>query len=226
MKETDCAAEIRGNGKIAGLYNGVWSQYLVYSSEKYRPFFDIVYMGDLPACDLTQYAALYIPFQSNMDGLAERREQIEEYLEAGGTVIVEGNCDERLFPFARWEHRHLDQDWWMTDKSNYPCTVENPEHPVFRNLSMYHANWHNHGVYTVVPDTAEVLQRSREGEAVTWVDERRYKGRIFATTQDALVEMGIGQIRHLDEFVDAVVEWATGRKPQGRYTLPEWEAAA
>ena len=205
--------------KIAGLYNGVWSQYMVFTSEKYAPFFDMLYVGDLASHDLNEYAALYIPFQSNMDALGDRSEQIEEYLNAGGTVIVEGLSDKRFFPFAAWEHRHLDQDWWMTDKSNYPCTVEEAgkKHPVFKDLSMFHSNWHNHGVYTTIPDTAEVLQRSREGEVVTWTDERRYKGRIFATTQDALVEMGIGQIRHIDPFLDAVVEWVTGVKPQGEF---------
>lgn len=211
-----------GGKKIAGLYNGVWSQYMVYTSEKYSPYFEMVYMGDIAEHNLNDYAALYVPFQSNMDGLAAARDQIEAYLNDGGTVIIEGMCDRRLFPFAAWEHRHLDQDWWMTDKTNFPCTVEEAgaEHPVFRDLSMFHANWHNHGVYTEIPDTAVVLQRSREGEVVTWTDEKRYAGTIFATTQDALVEMGIGQIRHIDPFMDSVIEWVTGSRPEGTYRPP------
>lgn len=206
--------------KIAALYNGVWSQHLVFTSEKYAPFFEEIYIGDFPNAELSGYAALYIPFQTNFDALAEHREKVEAYLNAGGTVIVEGHGDERVFPYAKWEYAPIDQDWWLTDKTNYPATIENPAHPVFKNLSMLDANWHHHGIYTVIPDTAEVLQRGRKGEIVTWVDEKKFTGKIFATTQDCVVEMGVNQITHLDNFLDSLVYWVTGEMPQGKYAPP------
>ena len=205
---------------IAGLYNGVWSQHLVFTSEKYGPFFDLLYVADFAKADLHRHAGLYIPFQSNLDFLARHRDKVEGYIQEGGTVVLEGHGDRRLFPDTRWEHAPVDQDWWMTDKANFPCTIERPDHPVFRSLSLFDANWHHHGYYAQIPATATVLQRGRTGEIVTWSDEQRGKGRLFATTLDCIVEMGVNQITHLDPFLDALTLWITGVRPVGRYAPP------
>lgn len=206
--------------KIAGLLSGTWPSYMVFTSEKYGPFFDTVYVGDFGEVNLQDYAGLYIPFLSNLDALTEHREKIEAYLNDGGTVIIEGHGDSRIFPDAVWVQAPVDQDWWLTDKMNYPSTIENPLHPVFKSLSLPDANWHHHGIYTSVPETAEVLQRGRGGEIVTWVDEKKFKGKVFATTQDCVVEMGVNQITHLDKYLDALVCWVTGVMPQGKYAPP------
>ncbi len=60
-------------------------------------------------------------------------------------------------------------------------------------------------VYFRAPANATVLQGGRNGEIVTSVDEPRGKGRLFASTQDCEVEMGVNQIKHLDPFLDSVV---------------------
>ncbi|MBC8043047.1 MAG: hypothetical protein IAF08_06340 [Rhizobacter sp.] len=212
---------VQTNRKLVGLLSGTWPPYMVFTSEKYSPFFDTVYVGDFGQCNLLDYAGLYIPFLSNLDALAEHRQKIAAYLEHGGTVIIEGNGDSRIFPDAVWTPAPIDQDWWLTDKMNYPSTIENPQHPVFKNLSLPEANWHHHGIYTAIPDTAEVLQRGRKGEIVTWVDEKKLRGKVFATTQDCVVEMGVNQITHLDKYLDALVHWVTGVMPQGKYAPPQ-----
>lgn len=70
-----------------------------------------------------------------------------------------------------------------------------------------------HGVYSRVPAGARILQRSRRGEVVSW-ESHAHGGTLLAATTDPIIEHGVQQIRHLDNFVDQLVFWLCDRRPR------------
>jgi hypothetical protein len=89
-----------------------------------------------------------------------------------------------------------------------------------KHIKLRHACWHTHGVYTYVPDHAELIQTNLVNEVVTW-QTKKYGGVLFATTLDSYIEHRIRQITHLDNYVDKVTEWLCGVKPEGNFTFNE-----
>lgn len=58
-----------------------------------------------------------------------------------------------------------------------------------------------------------------KGEIITWRTDR-YGGTLFASTLDPIVEDGIQQIRHLDNYVDKLTTWLSETTPEGRLHDP------
>jgi len=195
---------------IAMLFNGVWSQYVVATAPKYRDFFDLLYTGQLSAAQLAPYRALLIPFQSDHAAIAAHRDAIMDFLATGRRVAVFGDAGDWIG--GQWEDRPLDNYWWARDPLQPPVNDTDFSHPLFVGLTPRQAGWHHHGVYTRIPAGARILQRSRSGEIVCW-ESSTNGGQLLAATSDPIVEHGVQQIRHLDHFVDQLVWWLCGRRP-------------
>ncbi|MDA3914075.1 hypothetical protein [Oleiagrimonas sp.] len=195
---------------VALLFNGVWSQYAVATSAKYRPHLDLLHVHDLGVERLRPYRALIIPFQSNHHLIEPQREALLGFLARGLRVAVFG--DASAWIGANWADRPVDNYWWAERPHDPPVAWTDFSHPLFDGLGARQAGWHHHGVYLDIPNRARVLQRSRDGEVVTWVT-REHGGHLLAATSDPIVEHGIQQIRHLDHFVDRLIEWLGGGRP-------------
>lgn len=202
---------------IAMIYNGVWSHFVVGKAPKYRDLYDLLYVHDIRKGSLDGYAAVVVPFQSHQPAMKALREEIFSVLKRGGKVFVEGDS---TWLDARWEDRPVNNYWWVTDPDNPPATETDYEHPVYRGLKPRHACWHTHGVYVEVPKDASIIQRNGAGEIVTWQTEA-HGGHLLATTLDPLVEHGVQQIRHLDNYVDNLTEWLCGTRPSGHVEI-DW----
>lgn len=206
------------SGKIGLIFNGVWSQYALATAPKYKSIFELVYVHDLPAADLSEFAALVIPFQSHQAALEANQSVLYRFLETGRKIAVFGDSTPAWID-AEWVSRPVNNYWWVTDPSKPPATDTDHNHPVFSGLLPRHACWHTHGAYVRLPDQAEVLQRNAEGDVITW-QTRQYGGVLFVSTLDPIVEHGIQQIRHLDHFVDSLTEWLCGTRPAGSFEIP------
>ncbi|MEO7530060.1 MAG: hypothetical protein ABIS69_01575 [Sediminibacterium sp.] len=197
--------------KIGIIYNGGWSMYVLCKSEKYRDIYALVYIQELEWEMIKDYEALVIPFLSNQELLTEKKALIYRFLAQGKKVFVEGDSSEAWID-AKWEDRPVNNWWWVTDPNNPPISKTNHEHPVYKGLLPRHACWHTHGVYTRIPEGAEVIQENALGEVVTWQTDS-YGGTLLVTTLDPFVEHGIQQITHLDHFIDNVTRWMCGITP-------------
>ncbi|MDE2155218.1 MAG: hypothetical protein KGJ32_04880 [Xanthomonadaceae bacterium] len=195
---------------IAMLFNGVWSQYAVATAPKYRAFFDLIPVHDLGAERLEGHQALLIPFQSNHAALAGRREAVFGFLAQGHRVAVFGDAADWIG--GQWEDRPVDNSWWTRLPAEPPIAWTDFSHPLFAGLTPRQAGWHHHGAYTRIPAEARILQRSRDGEVVCW-ETHAHGGTLLAATSDPVIEHGVQQIRHLDHFVDQLVFWLCGRRP-------------
>jgi len=155
--------------------------------------------------------ALAIPFQSNQAVLTEKQDLIYDFLRAGKKVFLEGDSSTTWLA-AQWEDRPVNNYWWVTDPTNPPVAETNYAHPVYQGLTPRQACWHTHGVYTRVPASAEIIQTNPAGEVITW-QTHEYGGTLLATTLDPIVEHGVQQITHLDNYMDRLTEWLSGVRP-------------
>jgi hypothetical protein len=204
--------------KIGLVFNGVWSHYAMATAPKYRDFYELVYIHDLTAETIAHLGALVIPFQSHQAELERRKDHLYQFLAGGGKIAVFGDSTPLWLEGAQWEHRPVNNYWWVTDPGNPPVSHTDSSHPVYAGLAPRHACWHTHGVYTRIPEGAEIIQKSGDGEIVTW-QTARHGGTLFVSTLDPIVEHGIQQIRHLDHYVDSLTQWLCGVKPQGAFSL-------
>ena len=208
------------NPEIALVFNGVWSHYSFAMSPKYSSFYQLVYVHDLPATDLSAFKSVVIPFQSNHAVLGSCRKQLYDFLAGGGKLFVEGDSSATWLD-AVWEDRPVNNYyWWVTHPDQPPVTATDFTHPVYQGLMPRHACWHTHGAYTRVPDHARILQRNSAGEIITWETDA-YGGTLLATTLDPIVEHGVQQITHLDHYVDRLTAWLCGAQPEGAFAIDE-----
>ncbi len=203
--------------QIGLVFNGVWSQYAMATAPKYRDIYELVYVHDLSYEAVRHLQALVIPFQSNQEALVRRRDALYRFLSDGKKIAVFGDSLP-LWLDAQWEDRPVNNYWWVENPKNPPISQTKYEHPVYQGLKPRHACWHIHGVYTRIPENSEVIQRNDKGEIITWQTER-YGGVLFASTLDPIVEHGIQQIRHLDNYVDKLTAWLCGTTPQGKFEV-------
>jgi len=192
---------------IALIYNGVWSQRAFAEMPFYRDRFELVYIHDLAPNGLDGYAAAAIPFQSNRAALEARRAAFDRLLARGGKLAVFGDSGDG-WTGAAWADRPVDNYWWKTDPDRPPVSWTDFSHPIYSGLNPRHAHWHHHGVYTTVPEGARVIQRDRAGDVITWQREAN-GGALFVSTLDPVVEHGIQQIRHLDNYLGNLTAWLT-----------------
>lgn len=108
----------------------------------------------------------------------------------------------------------------MTDPGNPPVSETDYSHPLYSGLQPRHAFWHYHGVYTSVPPQARIIQRKVDGAVVTW-ETNQYGGALLVTTLDPIVEHGVQQIRHLNNYCDKLTEWLIDVKPHGEFIILE-----
>ena len=201
--------------KIGLIFNGVWSQYTFAKAPKYKDIFELLYVYDLSKEKLENMDALCIPFQSNQQALALNKELLYDFLRQGKKIFIEGDSSADWLD-ARWENRPVNNYWWVTNPENPPVSQTDYSHPVYNGLKPRHACWHTHGAYTKIPEDASVIQRNGDGEVITW-ETKQYGGTLMATTLDPIVEHGIQQITHLDNYVDKLVDYLVGVKPEGKF---------
>lgn len=203
---------------IALIYNGGWAPYVMSHASKYRALIDLVYVHDIVPGSLDGYEAVMVPFNAHQKAMKALRDEVFTVLGRGGKVFVEGNS---TWLDATWEDRPVNNYWWVTDPTNPPAAVTDYDHPVYAGLQPRHACWHTHGIYTAIPDHARVVQSNKAGEAVTW-ETSAYGGTLLVTTMDPIVEHGVQQIRHLDNYVDNLISWLCGVRPQGQFDI-DWQ---
>lgn len=203
--------------KIGLIFNGVWSQYTFAKATKYRDLFELLYVHDLDEEKLLRCDALVIPFQSHHAAIAAHKDWIYAFLASGKKVFVEGDSSAHWLD-ADWEDRPVNNYWWVTAPDQPPVSETDHSHPIYAGLKPRHAFWHYHGVYTRIPEHASIVQRDQAGDIVTW-ETNAYGGILLVTTLDPIVEHGVQQIQHLDNYCDRLIFWLVGIQPSGSFKI-------
>lgn len=203
--------------KIGLVFNGVWSHYAFATAPKYRDIFKLLYVYDINEEMINDLDAICIPFQSNHKALAEKKDLLYNFLKEGKKIFIEGDSSANWLD-AQWEDRPVNNYWWVRDPNNPPVSHTNYDHPLYKGLKPRHACWHTHGAYTRLPEHANIIQTNNDKEVITW-ETNEYGGTLLVTTLDPIVEHGIQQITHLDNYVDRLVEYLTGIKTEGKFEV-------
>jgi len=204
---------------IGLLFNGVWSHYTFATAPKYRDIIKLIYVHDFDKDAIKGLKALIIPFQSNQKAIVQHKTTIYNFLAEGHKVFVEGDSTMDWID-AKWEDRPVNNYWWVKDPKNPPISETDFSHPIYNGLTPRHSCWHTHGSYTSMPSSAKAIQKKPDGEIISW-ETNQYGGTLFATTLDPIVEHGVQQITHLDNYVDKLIYWLSGDKVSGNFEVPK-----
>lgn len=205
--------------KIGLLFNGVWSHYTFATAPKYSEVIKLIYIHDLSDEALEGLEGLLIPFQSNQEVIVENKQVIYDFLAKGKKVFVEGDSTLDWID-AEWVDRPTNNYWWVENPNNPPISDTDFSHPVYQGLTPRHSCWHTHGSYISTPKNARVIQTKPDGEIITWETDE-YGGTLMATTLDPIVEIGVQQITHLDNYVDKLIKWMCGETVSGTFEVPK-----
>ncbi|MGH3095423.1 MAG: hypothetical protein ACRDMV_05410 [Streptosporangiales bacterium] len=187
-------ARTERQSRIAGLYSGVHFQRSFYTDPDFADDFAIVPAAELGGLPLDQYAALWVPRESNQNVLVRARDRLAEYVAGGGTIVCFEEANQDWLPFARWQWRRVDVS-----------TLTMASHPLLEGLTREDVSWHGHGFYTPAPD-ADVLISDGDGGAVLYVDERSSAGRVMAGTLDPDCHAGYGSGR-TRPLLQRIIDW-------------------
>lgn len=205
--------------KIGLLFNGVWSHYTFATAPKYKDIIKLIYIHDLSDEALEGLEGLLIPFQSNQEIIVENKQAIYNFLGKGKKVFVEGDSTTDWID-AEWVDRPTNNYWWVENPNNPPISETDFSHPVYKGLSARHSCWHTHGSYLSTPKNARIIQTKPDGEIITW-ETNEYGGTLMATTLDPIVEIGVQQITHLDNYVEKLVKWMCSETVSGPFEVPK-----
>ena len=202
--EAESTAERRSrvSPKIAGLFSGVHFQKGFYEDAEFRPQYAVLPVWELAAANLNDFAALWIPRESNQNALMANRDKLRRYLDEGGTIVSFDMVNQPWLPEGEWELRPANMD-----------TIRILDHPMVSHLATDEVKWHSHGLYSDYPG-ATVLIDDSEGGVILFLDETTFAGTLIAGTLDPDCHVGFGTQR-TRPLLRALVNWVNqpGRVP-------------
>lgn len=200
--EAELTAERRSRvvPKIAGLFSGVHFQKGFYEDAEFGPEYAVLPVWELAAANLHDFAALWIPRESNQYVLMANRDKLRQYLDEGGTIVSFDQVNQPWLPGGEWELRPANMD-----------TIRILDHPMVSNLTIDDVKWQSHGLYDAYPG-ATVLIDDSEGGVILFLDDTTFAGTLIAGTLDPDCHVGFGTQR-TRPLLRALVTWAKQPQP-------------
>ncbi len=192
--------------KIAGLYSGVHFQRAFYGDPEFSGEYAVLPVWELEAANLHDYAALWVPRESNQHELARNRSKLLQYLNDGGTIICFDEVNQPWLPVGSWTLRPVNLD-----------TVRVADHSMVAHLTADQVGWHSHGAYEAYAD-ADVLVDDGEGGVMLLLDERSFSGKLLLGTMDPDCHAGFGT-ETTRPLLRAILAWVHSlqRTPVGAF---------
>lgn len=194
--------------KIAGLYSGVHFQHAFYEDPEFAGDFVILPVWELGAADLFDYAALWIPRESNQAELTRQRGKLEAYLGSEGVIVCWDEVNQPWLPIGSWSLERVNLDG-----------IRLADHPLVAGLSPEQVRWHSHGAYAASPEFRTLIDDG-EGHVMLFLDDRTFAGRLLAGTLDPDCHAGFGT-ETTRPLLRAILDWIhqlpeTALPPLGR----------
>ncbi|HEV2072148.1 MAG TPA: hypothetical protein VGR29_00785 [Thermomicrobiales bacterium] len=196
--EADLTADRRRRvaPKIAGLFSGVHFQKGFYEDPEFGPRYAVLPVWELAAANLHDYAALWIPRESNQNVLMANRDKLLRYLQEGGTIISFEQVNQPWLPAGAWELREVNMG-----------SIRTGDHPIVSNLTTDDVKWHSHGAYSLYDGATVLIDDSQDG-VILFLDETTFAGTLIAGTLDPDCHVGFGTQR-TRPLLRALVNWIT-----------------
>ena len=193
--------------RLAAVNGGASYQHRSLNTPKYRGYLaEIIYILDLPAADLGKLDGLLIPDRINPRRLIAARDQFTDFLQRGGTIIAFGEQPRPWLPGVAWEFRPTKFWWWLDPGAKSGLVLAQPEHSLFRYITLEDATWHQHGVFWP-PEGAETLIATEDGGAVLYLDRVSTPGTLVITCLDPIYHFGSYFMPATERFLDGFLPW-------------------
>jgi len=192
--ESTAERRCRVSPKIAGLFSGVHFQKGFYEDAEFGPQYAVLPVWELAAANLHDFAALWIPRESNQNALMANRDKLRCYLEEGGTIVSFDMVNQPWLPAGEWGPRPANMD-----------TIRILDHPMVSHLTTDEVKWHSHGLYSDYPG-ATVLIDDTDGGVILFLDDTTFAGTLIAGTLDPDCHVGFGTQR-TRPLLQALVNW-------------------
>lgn len=193
---------------LAVLYGGSSAQFRSLNAPKYRRYFsDIVYILDLPRVDLGRFAGLLVPdHRLDQRRLLATEDQFAAFLHRGGTIIAFGEQPRPWLPGVAWEFRPTNFWWWLEPDAKSGLVLAQPDHRLFRYITLKDATWHQHGVFWPLKG-AQTLIATEDGGAVLYLDQVSTPGTLVVTCLDPIFHFGSYFMPATERFLDGFLPW-------------------
>jgi hypothetical protein len=187
------------------IHSGNWSHRSFLATERFKNSFIGVHWSILDDEMLKNASSVWIPWESNVEGLKSILQLLERAVADGVSLVIE-DLRGGWFPGIAWHPRPVDSSWWKEGR-NLDLVVQEAAETVFHGVSRKSFFWHYHGVFDHCSDSKSILTTSSGHDVLSLFDtcEGR-KGKIFASTLDAVFEFGAGKIKETGDYIDAVLK--------------------
>lgn len=198
--------------RLALFYTGArWQlqtmQFNVFQQTIHR----LLYALDLSDKALSPFDVLVVPRESNQEILRLRRDVLRRFLARGGAIVsfgeitvpwLEGiSCGPPRPKFIP----NSDSPWDKGRLDPSPMRIIEPQHPVFRSLTISDLTWHFHGSLTASGEARKLLMYDDDCLALEYRPPGG--GLVFASTLDPILHAGYGVVKKTHAFAGAVLKW-------------------
>lgn len=110
-------------------------------------------------------------------------------------------------PGVTFEYRETNYWWWLEPGARLGATVADPDHGLFRYLTLADATWHHHGVLHP-PEGAQTLLALEGGGAVLYLDRVTTPGTLVVAALDPISHFGSYFMPATERLLDGFLPWA------------------
>jgi hypothetical protein len=194
---------------------------------------DILYLKDLGRHDLTRYAAIIVPDVMDCAELLRHAQQLNEYVRAGGFLIVFAvRGIEELIDVVtlKWHPVNArDWLWWTKPKPYLEVLQPEPKHPLCEAVPLRDMSWHWLGGFEKHPAATHVLTLDDDSLSL-FMDFQQLTGggRLMVTTLDPHGHNGERFMPATTRFLEGFYPWLNRelgiKRPAAGYTVTYLQA--
>ncbi len=193
--------------RIGVVYSGTSHHIRAYKTGEFAKHISkIIPVRELGTASFDDLDVLIVPSQTNMDAFKPNKHRVDEFADAGGTVVCFGHQAEEWLD-EKWELRPTNFWWWLEENATSGLVLTGQENPLFKEyLTLADATWHQHGVYWPEEGT-EKLVTTEDGGAVLYIDRQKSKGTWIITTLDPDFHYGHYFMPATERFMRGFFPW-------------------
>lgn len=182
---------------------------------------EMIYVRDIQPDSLKKHAAIVVPDFNNTAALRKNAAIFNDYLRAGGFLIVFGpNRIQSWIDVApiKWFNRPTDNwKWFMEPGGRMEAYQPHPEHPMAQAIPLEDMCWHYFGAFEFLSGAVPVLNLDDDEGCLVFDYAVPGGGRLIATTIDP-------HTHHGRRFMPATTRFLTKFYPWLKETAAERRA--
>ncbi|WP_454762523.1 hypothetical protein [Cupriavidus campinensis] len=196
------------NARIAALDAGTYFHHATLNDPQWRgAFHRIVYTPALSDAALDDIDVLYVASWQDAELLKAAAPVIHRFLDRGKTVVAMGeNHAQDWLPGVVWRPRPVNFWWWLTPGADSGLRMGEPDHALWRHITLADATWHQHGYFEPPPGARRLVELA-EGGCILYEDCVTTPGRLIVTSLDPCYHHGSYFMPATTRFLRGFLPW-------------------